>query len=476
MADARTGLSQARVLLGVTGGIAAYKSPELVRLLAKDGALVSVILTRNARRFVTRDALRAVTRGPVLSNLFEAQALGQGPWFPGTPESSLGMAHIGMAREADLFLVAPATANLLAKLAHGLADDLLTTALLATRAPVLLVPAMNVAMWEHAAVRENVEILRTRGVRFVDPEEGELADGEWGMGRMASLSAIVAAAREVLAGAERGAMGAPAMQAMQATQPAVAGPPSQLAQPSRAREAVSGPPPVPTTTPPDAEPVEQVLRGRAIVITAGGTEESLDPVRVITNRSSGKMGFALAEEARRMGAKVKLIIARTNAPAPAGVTRIDAVSGDAMAKAVRAAMPDADALVMAAAVSDFAPVAPSDTKMKRRDGDMTLELRGTPDILAAIRKEFPKKFVVGFALETEDEERGGLEKLKRKGLDLIAINNPLKPGSGFGSDQNEVTLVDRSGEVERLGLLPKRDVARAILLRIARALETAVAR
>jgi phosphopantothenoylcysteine decarboxylase/phosphopantothenate--cysteine ligase len=464
VAEGRAGLDQARVLLGITGGIAAYKAPELVRLLAKERARVSVILTRNARRFVTRDALRALTRGPVLGNLFESEALGEGPWFPGSPRSSLGMAHIGMAREADLFLVAPATANLLAKLAHGAADDLLSTALLATRAPVLVAPAMNVAMWEHPAVRENIRVLRERGVRFVDPEEGELADGEWGMGRMASLEAIVAAAGDVLAETGRDAAGAPA------AQPPGAGP-RPRDETARAAEAYN-PQLVPRNTP----SVDQPLLGRTIVITAGGTEEPIDPVRVITNRSSGKMGFALAEEARRMGAKVKLIIARTSAPAPAGITRIDAVTGEAMSKAVRAAMPDADALVMAAAVSDFAPVAPSDSKMKRREGDMTLELRGTPDILASIRKEFPKKFVVGFALETEDEERAGMEKLKKKGLDLIAINNPLKPGSAFGSDENDVTLLDRSGEAERLGLRPKPDVARAILFRVARALETAVAR
>ena len=445
MAEGRSGLIEARVLLGITGGIAAYKAPELVRLLSKEGARVSVILTRNARRFVTRDALRAVTRGPVLGNLFEAEALGDGPWFPDTPRSSLGMAHIGMAREADLFLVAPATANLLAKYAHGIADDLLTTALLATRSPVLVAPAMNVAMWEHAAVRENVRILRERGVRFVDPEEGELADGEWGMGRMASLDAILAAARQALAigsGGDR----APAMNRRAPSQPA-------------------------QTTGSDRQP----LLGRTIVITAGGTEEAIDPVRVITNRSSGKMGFALAEEARQMGAVVILIVARTSAPAPEG-PRIEALTGEAMALAVRAAMRDADALIMAAAVSDFAPATPSDTKLKRRERGMTLELRSTPDILAAIRKEFPKKLLVGFALETEDEERGGTEKLKKKGLDLIAINNPLKAGSAFGSDQNEVILLDSQGEIERIGLRPKRDVARAILLRMARALEAAVAR
>jgi phosphopantothenoylcysteine decarboxylase/phosphopantothenate--cysteine ligase len=353
-----------------------------------------------------------------------------------------------MAREADLFLVAPATANLLAKVAHGIADDLLSTALLATRSPVLVAPAMNVAMWEHAAVRENLRILRERGVRFVDPEEGELADGEWGMGRMASLDAILVSVREAL----RSAPGA--------------------SKPAPAAKAPHGSSPAPRNPTHDRQP----LLGRTLVITAGGTEEAIDPVRVITNRSSGKMGFALAEEARQMGAIVKLIVARTLAPLPEGIPRTEALTGEAMAGAVRAAMRDADALVMAAAVSDFAPAAPSDTKLKRRERGMTLELRSTPDILAAVRKEFPKKLLVGFAVETEDEERGGMEKLKKKGLDLIAINNPLKAGSAFGSDQNEVILLDSQGEIERIGLRPKRDVARAILLRMARALEATVAR
>jgi len=462
VAETRSGLDQARVLLAVTGGIAAYKAPELVRLLVKEGALVSVILTRNARRFVTRDALRAVTRGPVLSNLFEAQALGQGPWFPGSGPSSLGMAHIGMAREADLLLVAPATANLLAKLAHGLADDLLSTALLATRSPVLVAPAMNVAMWEHTAVRENVRLLRERGVAFIDPEEGELADGEWGMGRMASLERIVAAAREALATGRDGLRAA----GRRGLPPPV--PPLRAAEDKRPEAAPLGPM--------GLSLVSQPLWGRTVVVTAGGTEEPIDPVRVITNRSSGKMGFALADEARRMGAQVKLIVARTSAPPPAGIPRVEALTGDAMAVAVREAMRDADALIMAAAVSDFTPAKPSTSKLKRRESGMTLELRPTPDILESIRKEFPKKQIVGFALETEEEEQGGMEKLKRKGLDLIAINNPLKPGSAFGSDQNDVTLLDRSGETERLGLRSKLDVARAILHRVARALEAEVVR
>ncbi len=466
MAEGRSGLIQARVLLGITGGIAAYKTPDLVRLLTKEGALVSVILTRNARRFVASAALRGVTRGPVLGNLFEAKALGDGPWFAGTPRSPLGMAHIGMAREADLILVAPATANILAKLAHGIADDLLSTALLATRSPVLVAPAMNVAMWEHLAVRDNVRVLRERGVRFIDPEEGELADGEVGMGRMAPIETIVAATRDVL--------GAFSVRTDEARTPAAGRRPLPESPPSY--RSVEGPRAEAASGTQGLSLVSQPLWGKTVVITAGGTEESIDPVRVITNRSSGKMGFALADEARRMGAQVRLIVARTSAPAPAGIPRTEAFTAEAMGSAVREAMAGADALVMAAAVSDFAPAAESGSKLKRRESGIALELRATPDILASVRKEYPKKFLVGFALETEDEERRGREKLKKKGLDLIAINNPLLPGSAFGSDQNEVLLVDRSGEMERLGLRSKQDVARAILLRVARALEPAVAR
>jgi phosphopantothenoylcysteine decarboxylase/phosphopantothenate--cysteine ligase len=422
-------LAGARVLLGITGGVAAYKTPELVRALGREKAHVSVILTKSARRFVTRDALRSVTHGPVLSGLFEPAALGTGPWFEGAPPSALGMAHIGMAREADLILVSPATANVLGKVAHGLADDLLSTALLATRSPVLMAPAMNVAMWEHPAVQANVSALRARGVSFVGPEEGELADGEWGMGRMASLEAIVSACAAVLAGGSR------AKGTSSATQS-------------------NGYP----------------LQGRTIVITAGGTEEPIDPVRVITNRSSGKMGFALAEEARNLGADVQLITARVSAPAPQGIDRVEAATAGAMSEAVIQAMKGADALIMAAAVSDFTPAKRSGTKVPRGPQGLTLQLKATPDILSQVRERFPKKHLVGFALETEDEVKRGAEKRKKKGLDLIAVNNPLKPGSGFGSDQNDVTLVDAKGRVEPLGLRPKNEIARAILLRVAKAL------
>lgn len=421
-------LAGARVLLGITGGVAAYKTPELVRALGKEGALVSVILTKRALRFVTRDALRSVTKGPVLHGLFETKALGTGPWFEGMPESALGMAHIGMAREADLILVAPATANAIGKLAHGLADDLLSTALIATRSPVLLAPAMNVAMWEHPAVQANLDVLRARGIRMVGPEEGSLADGEWGMGRMASLEAIVAACAS-LAGPVGARVGA--------------GAPSQ-----------------------DGRPLE----GRTIVVTAGGTEEPIDPVRVITNRSTGKMGFAIASEARDLGARVRLITARTTAEFPAGVERIDAPTAASMADAVLKAVKDADALVMAAAVSDFTPAKPSGSKLPREGSGLKLDLAPTTDILKEVRAAHPGKLLVGFALETEDEINRGRGKMQRKGLDLVAINNPGKPGSAFGSDTNDVTLIDSDGRVEALGLRPKREVARAILLRVAKAL------
>jgi phosphopantothenoylcysteine decarboxylase/phosphopantothenate--cysteine ligase len=262
---------------------------------------------------------------------------------------------------------------------------------------------------------------------LIGPEEGSLADGEWGMGRMASLDAIVTACASLvgLAGAHLVADGAG-----------------------------NGRP----------------LDGRTIVVTAGGTEEPIDPVRVITNRSSGKMGFAIAAEARDLGARVRLIIARTTADPPAGVERIDAPTAASMADAVLRAVKDADALVMAAAVSDFTPTKPSGSKLPREGSGMKLDLAPTTDILKEVRAAHPGKLLVGFALETEDEINRGRGKMQRKGLDLVAVNNPGKPGSAFGSDTNDVTLIDSDGRVEALGLRPKREVARAILLRVAKAL------
>jgi phosphopantothenoylcysteine decarboxylase/phosphopantothenate--cysteine ligase len=262
---------------------------------------------------------------------------------------------------------------------------------------------------------------------LVGPEEGSLADGEWGMGRMASLDSIVTACASLvgLAGAHSVA---------------------------------------------DGTGNGRPLDGRTIVVTAGGTEEPIDPVRVITNRSSGKMGFAIAAEARDLGARVRLITARTTADPPAGVERIDAPTAASMAEAVLRAVKDADALVMAAAVSDFTPTKPSGSKLPREGSGMKLDLAPTTDILKEVRAAHPGKLLVGFALETEDEINRGRGKMQRKGLDLVAVNNPGKPGSAFGSDTNDVTLIDSDGRVEALGLRPKREVARAILLRVAKAL------
>jgi phosphopantothenoylcysteine decarboxylase/phosphopantothenate--cysteine ligase len=333
-----------------------------------------------------------------------------------------------MAREADLVLVAPATANILAKLAHGIADDLLSTALIATRAPVLIAPAMNTAMWEHPAVQSNVAAIRSRGVRFVGPEAGELADGEHGLGRMAMLELIVHACLESIGAT--GTMGA------------------------------NG-------------PSGASLKGMSVVVTAGGTEEPIDPVRVITNRSSGRMGFAIAEEARAMGATVTLVTARTSAEPPAGIARVSAMTAGEMREAVLHAMKSADALVMAAAISDFTPTAPAKTKLARKSAGLSLEMKSTPDILADTRAKYPKKLLVGFAVEISDAKKNmqrGREKLKKKGLDMIAVNNPLAPGSEFGSDRNDVTLVDSRGKETPLGLRPKQEIAREILIRVAKAL------
>jgi phosphopantothenoylcysteine decarboxylase/phosphopantothenate--cysteine ligase len=272
-------------------------------------------------------------------------------------------------------------------------------------------------------------------VRFVGPDSGELADGENGMGRMATLEAILAAAASAVGATAGGGKGVDAGKGA----------------PSGARRA--GP-----------------LSGRRLVVTAGGTEEPIDPVRVITNRSSGKMGFAIAEEARALGADVTLVIAKTTAPLPEGVERVEALTVAAMLDAVLAAMKKADALVMAAAVSDFAPAAPAAGKLPRGAKGLSLDLKATPDILKRVRATYPRKHLVGFALETDDGLARGREMLKRKGLDLIAVNNPLRPGSEFGSDRNDVTLLGPDGSETPLGLRPKREVAHEILLRVAQAL------
>jgi phosphopantothenoylcysteine decarboxylase/phosphopantothenate--cysteine ligase len=390
-----------RILLVVSGGIAAYKAPELVRALVKNGHTVRCVLTEAAKQFVAPLALQAVSTEPVRSALFD---LGE--------ESRIG--HIELADWAELAVVAPATADLLAKLAHGLADDLASTVLLATRAPLLVAPAMNVNMWSHPATQANLTTLRTRGVRFVGPEAGELACGWEGLGRMSEPAAIAAQIELMLA-------------------------PKSLA-------------------------------GVRVVVTAGGTREPLDPVRAITNRSSGKMGFALAAEAARRGAESVLIAGPSALPTPPGVARIDVESALDMRDAVLREQASAGVVVMAAAVADFRPASPANRKIKKEDliegAGLSLELIANPDILAEISRERGARIVVGFAAESHDVLAAARRKLARKGCDLLVANDISRRDSGFETDQNAVLLLTPDGEVEELPLLPKSEVAARIFDRI----------
>jgi phosphopantothenoylcysteine decarboxylase/phosphopantothenate--cysteine ligase len=403
-------LSERRVLLIVGGGIAAYKALELTRLLRKAGVAVRPILTRAGAEFVTPLSLSALAEDRVYSELFSL-----------TDEAEMG--HIQLSRSADLVVVAPATADLMAKAAHGLAGDLASTTLLATDKPVLMAPAMNVRMWEHAATRRNLETLRADGVHFVGPDEGAMACGEWGEGRMAEPEAILQAALALLAGA-----GAPP--------PAIAAP---------------GP-----------------LAGRHVVVTAGPTAEALDPVRVLTNRSSGRQGFEIAGALARLGARVTLVAGPVIQPTPAGVSRIDVESAREMLSACQAALP-ADAAVCVAAVADWRPDEAFGVKLKKgKDGPPAIRLVENPDILATLSAAGPARpaLVVGFAAETNDVEAHALAKLKRKGCDFIVANDVTQPGV-MGGAENAVLIVSRDG-VERWDRAPKAEVAARLADRIAR--------
>ncbi len=394
-------MSPRRVLLIVSGGIAAYKAPELVRALRAAGHEVRCVLTAAAERFVAPLSLQTVSGQRVRTALFDAEQEGE-------------IDHIALADTAELVLVAPATADLLAKMAHGLADDLASTLLLATRAPVLVAPAMNVNMWQHAATRRNVETLRERGVRFVGPDAGALACGWEGEGRMSDPSAIAAAA--------------------------------ELALGTRAWE------------------------GETVLVTAGGTREAIDPVRSLTNRSSGKMGFAIAAEAARRGARVVLVAGPASLPTPAGVRRVDVESALEMHRAVFAELAEATVVVKAAAVADFRPKQAEGRKIKKEglaeDAGLTLELVPNPDILAEVSREKGPRIVVGFAAESHDLVPAAQRKLARKGCDLIVANDVSRAGVGFDADQNAVTLVWPSGEVEELPVQPKAAVAGQLLDRL----------
>jgi len=391
-----------RIVLAVTGGIAAYKAPDLLRQLKKAGHEVRCVLTRSASEFVSPLVLQTLSGQPVRQNLFDPAEEGE-------------IDHIGLADWAELVIVAPATADLLARMVHGRADDLVTAVLLATRAPVLVAPAMNVNMWSHPATQANVAALAERGVLRVGPEAGELACGWEGLGRMAEPAAIVAAAETAL-------------------------------------------------TP-------KGLVGETVVVTAGGTAEPIDAVRSVTNRSTGKMGFAIAEEAVRRGARVTLVVGPTvGIETPPGVERIDVGTAAQMRDAVLAELPAATIVIKAAAVADFRPAHAEERKIKKEaleeGSGLHLELVPTVDILREVCASEGERIVVGFAAESHDVAGAAKRKIARKGCDLLVANDISRTDAGFGTDDNAVLFVTPGGEVEELPLLPKREVAAQLFDRI----------
>jgi len=390
-----------RILLAISGGIAAYKTPELVRALRRAGHEVRCALTPEASRFVAPLALQAVSGATVRKDLFDAGEEGE-------------IDHIGLADWADLVLVAPCTANLMAKMSHGLADELVTAVLLATRAHVLVAPAMNVQMWTHPATQANLALLRARGLAFVGPEEGELACGWEGQGRMSDPSVIVEAVQALLA--------------------------------------------------------PKTLAGERVLVTAGGTSEPIDAVRALTNRSSGKMGFAIAAEAHRRGAEVVLVAGVTALQTPFGVRRIDVSTALEMRDAVLLEFEDASIVIKAAAVADFRPAEAIQGKIKKESlgeaGRLTLEFVQNPDILQEISARKGDRTIVGFAAESHDVVAAAKRKLLRKGCDLIVANDISRADAGFDVDENAVIFVWPSGEIESLSLLPKTGVASELFDRI----------
>ncbi|HJQ38213.1 MAG TPA: bifunctional phosphopantothenoylcysteine decarboxylase/phosphopantothenate--cysteine ligase CoaBC [Thermoanaerobaculia bacterium] len=384
------------IVLGVSGGIAAYKAPELVRRLQDAGADVRVILTPNAARFVSPLSLAAVSNHGVILD----------QW--GDPSSG-GVDHIELARWAELLLIAPATANMLAKLATGIADDALTTYAIAHREATVVAPAMNTFMLRHATVQENMETLRARGVEVLDPDSGLLACGDEGAGRMPDVPVLVDIVKAHFA--------------------------------------------------------KRDLAGKSILVTAGPTREPIDPVRYLSNRSSGKMGYAIADAARRRGATVTLISGPTARPEPPGVAITRVRTADEMHAAVMASAPQNQIVIKAAAVADFAPANVADHKIKKKEGvdELTITLRKTPDILADVAKLSPKPFIVAFAAETNDVEAHAREKLQRKGADLIVANDVADGAIGFDSDQNEVIVIATDGSVTRIERAAKLVVANRLL-------------
>lgn len=412
-------LRDRRILLGVSGGIAVYKVCTLASRLTQAGAQVDVVMTPAATRFVSPLTFQALTGRAVYTDLWQAPDSGGGEGESrGLPTH---IAHVGLAHAADLFLLAPATANTMAKLAHGLADNMLTTLSLAAQCPGLLAPAMDVGMWAHPATQANVETLRARGLHFAGPARGRMASGFEGEGRLVEPDELLGHVRRVMG-------------------------------------------------------QEGDLAGQHVVVTAGPTREALDPVRFLSNPSSGRQGLALAQAALDRGADVTLIAGPIALPTPVGVERIDVTSAQEMGDATLSACAGADVLLMAAAVADYRPADVAQHKIKKGTGDLSLRLTRTPDILATVAQQraesnFPR-VVVGFAAESQQLAQNAQAKLAAKGLDLIAANDIKAQDAGFGASDNRVLLIERSGEIQHLPLMSKAAVAEAILDRAVQMLQS----
>jgi phosphopantothenoylcysteine decarboxylase / phosphopantothenate---cysteine ligase len=390
-----------KIALGVTGGVAAYKAAELVRRLQQEKLDVQVVMTRAAQEFVTPLTFAALTGQKVITDLFSAAGAASA-----NVESAIE--HIAVAQRIDLLLVAPATADILGKFAHGIAEDFLSTLYLATKAPVVVAPAMNVNMWDHPATQENLKTLRARGAHVVDPDEGYLACGMTGAGRLAATETIAKKVCEVLG-------------------------------------------------------LRHDFAGQTVLISAGPTCEDIDPIRFLTNRSSGKMGYALAEAAQRRGAHVTLVSGPTELKIPEGVDWVPVRATEQMHRTVLERAREANVAIMAAAVSDYRPIAAQDAKIKRSEGPFTLELEPTPDILAELGREKANRVLVGFAAETDRVAENARGKLSRKGADMIVANDVTQEGAGFDTDTNIVTLYRRDGREIPLPKMSKLDVANRIL-------------
>lgn len=385
-----------RIVVGVTGGIAVFKAAALVSQLNQRGAEVQVIMTQSATQFVTPLTFQTLSRNPVALDTFEEK------------DPSV-VTHIDIADHADLFVIAPATANILAKLAHGLGDDMLSTTLLATQAPVMIAPAMNVHMYQNPVVQENMEKLRKLGHIFIDPGSGQLACGYIGQGRMEEPEKIISAI-EAFFHRRKGK-----------------------------------------------------LDGKRILVTAGPTREPIDPVRYLSNRSSGKMGYAIAEEAAAAGGEVVLISGPVHLKTPPGVTRLEVMTAEEMHDAVMKEMERADVIIKAAAVADYQPVKVSKSKIKKKEENEELKLKKTVDIATEVGKKKGSRFFVGFAAETDHVKRYAQEKLRRKNMDMIVANDVSLPGAGFDGDTNVVTVYDQEGMVFQLPLTTKKMVAKRLI-------------